>query len=333
MEEVNKIALDVKNKNFKPIYFLMGDEPYYIDKLCDFIPSKVLEEHEEAFNKVIFYGKDSKLEQIVNQAKQFPMGADYQVVVVKEAQHLSRVIDNLSDYAENPQLTTVLIIAYKNKKLDKRKALYKALKKTAVILETKKMYDNQVPNWIRTNAQKKGFQCSPIASHLLGEYLGTDLSKIDKELEKLALVLDKGAEITPEIIEKHIGISKDYNVFELKKALAERNIEKILRIVQYFYQNPKEHPYVVTIGILHTFFSQLMQFHSLSDHSTKNVASSLGINPYFVNEYITASHHYPLKKVSAILKTLREMDLKGKGVGSYQMSNEDLLKELIYKIL
>jgi DNA polymerase-3 subunit delta len=333
MEEVNKIALDVKNKNFKPIYFLMGDEPYYIDKLCDFIPSKVLEEHEEAFNKVIFYGKDSKLEQIVNQAKQFPMGADYQVVVVKEAQHLSRVIDNLSDYAENPQLTTVLIIAYKNKKLDKRKALYKALKKTAVILETKKMYDNQVPNWIRTNAQKKGFQCSPIASHLLGEYLGTDLSKIDKELEKLALVLDKGAEITPEIIEKHIGISKDYNVFELKKALAERNIEKILRIVQYFYQNPKEHSYVVTIGILHTFFSQLMQFHSLSDHSTKNVASSLGINPYFVNEYITASHHYPLKKVSAILKTLREMDLKGKGVGSYQMSNEDLLKELIYKIL
>lgn len=333
MEEVNKIALDVKNKNFKPIYFLMGDEPYYIDKLCDFIPGKVLEEHEEAFNKVIFYGKDSKLEQIVNQAKQYPMGADYQVVVVKEAQHLSRVIDNLSDYAENPQLTTVLIIAYKNKKLDKRKALYKALKKTAVVLETKKMYDNQVPNWIRTNAQKKGFQCSPIASHLLGEYLGTDLSKIDKELEKLALVLNKGAEITPEIIEKHIGISKDYNVFELKKALAERNIEKILRIVQYFYQNPKEHPYVVTIGILHTFFSQLMQFHSLSDHSTKNVASSLGINPYFVNEYITASHHYPLKKVSAILKTLREMDLKGKGVGSYQMSNEDLLKELIYKIL
>ncbi len=333
MEEVNKIALDIKNKNLKPIYFLMGDEPYYIDKLCDFIPNSVLQEHEQAFNKVVFYGKDSKLDQIVNQAKQFPMGADYQVVMVKEAQHLSREIDQLSSYAEQPQPSTILVIAYKNKKLDKRKALYKSLVKSSVILDTKKLYDNQVPNWIRTNAQKKGFMCSPIASHLLAEYLGTDLSKIDKELEKLSLVLEKGSEITPEVIEKNIGISKDYNVFELKKSLAERNIEKIFRIVQYFYQNPKEHPFVVTIGILHTFFSQLMQYHSLSDHSPKNVASSLGINPFFVSEFTTAAHHYPIKEVSKILKALREMDLKGKGVGSYQMSNEDLLKELIYKIL
>lgn len=311
----------------------MGDESYYIDKLCDFIPNQVLEEHEQAFNKIVFYGKDSKLDQIVNQAKQYPMGADYQVVMVKEAQHLSREIENLSSYAEQPQNSTILVIAYKNKKIDKRKALYKALKKTAVILETKKLYDNQVPNWIRSNAQKKGFQCAPIASHLLGEYLGTDLSKIDKELEKLRLVLDKGAEITPEVIEKNIGISKDYNVFELKKALGERNIEKVLKIVQYFYQNPKEHPYVVTIGILHTFFSQLMLFHSLSDHSTRNVTTSLGINPYFVNEFTTAAHNYPIKEVSRILKVLREMDLKGKGVGSYQLDNENLLKELVYKIV
>ena len=333
MEEVNKIAIDIKNKSYHPIYFLMGEEPYYIDKLCDFIPNQILEEHEQAFNKVVFYGKDSKLEQIINQAKQYPMGAEHQVVMVKEAQHLSREIEKLSSYLEHPQSSTILIFAYKNKKLDKRKALYKTIKKKGVILETKRLYDNQVPNWIRTTAQKKGFLCAPMASHLLAEYLGTDLAKIDKEFEKLSLVLDKGAEITPDIIEKNIGISKDYNVFELKKALAERSIERILKIIQYFYQNPKEHPFVVTTGILHTFFSQLMHYHSLSDHSPTNVASKLGINPYFVSEYQTAAHHYPIKKVSSILSELRTLDLKGKGVGSHQMSHEDLLKELIYKIV
>ncbi len=333
MEEVKKIALDIKKGTIHPIYLLMGEEPYYIDKLSDFIPSQVLEEHEMAFNKVVLYGKECKMLDVVNQAKQFPMGADRQVVLVKEAQHLSRDFDDLTSYAQNPQPSTVLILCYKYKKVDKRKAAYKALKKTACILETKKLYDNQIPNWIRTTIQNKGFHCAPIAAHLLAEYLGSDLSKISKEIEKLSLVVDKGTEITPELIEKHIGISKDFNNFELKKALGERNIEKALKIVQYFYHNPKENPFVVTLAVLHNFFSQLMQYHTLSDHKPKSVASQLGISPYFVEEFAVAAKNYPLKKVSQVLSVLRDLDVKGKGVDSGRMTHADLLKELIYKII
>lgn len=333
MEEVKKIALDIKKGDVKPIYLLMGEEAFYIDKLSDYIPSQVLAEHEMAFNKVVLYGKDCKMVDVINQSKQYPMGSDRQVVVVKEAQHLTRDFEEITAYANHPQPTTVLILCYKYKKVDKRKASYKALQKTACILETKKLYENQIPNWIRTSVQNRGYHCAPIAAHLLAEYLGSDLSKIDKEIEKLTLVIEKGAEITPDLIEKHIGISKDFNNFELKKALGERNIQKTLNIIQYFYQNPKENPFVVTLGVLHNFFSQLMQYHTLSDHKPSHVASQLGISPYFVEEYTVAARNYPLKKVSQILATLRELDVKGKGVESGNMSHADLLKEMVYKII
>lgn len=334
MEEVKQIVNNIRNGNISPIYFLMGDEPYYIDKIAEFIGDNLLTEEEKSFNQMVLYGKEVSLEQVLANAKRYPMMSERQVVIVKEAQHLSRNIEELSTYAANPQTSTVLVFCYKYKKLDKRKKLHKTLLANgSVIFDSKKLYENQVSDWIRLTLKQKGYAISHKASVLLVEYLGTDLSRINNELEKLQLVLPKNTEINPELIEKHIGISKDYNNFELKKAVGERNFVKATRIINYFAQNPKDNPFVVTVSLLHNFFTQLLQYHGLSDHSPKNVASALRINPYFVGEYQIASRNYPMKRVSSIISYLREMDLKGKGVGAYNISQADLLKELLVKII
>ena len=334
MEEVKQIVNNIRNGNISPIYFLMGDEPYYIDKIAQFIGDNLLTEEEKSFNQMVLYGKEVSLEQVLANAKRYPMMSERQVVIVKEAQHLSRNIEELSTYAANPQTSTVLVFCYKYKKLDKRKKLHKTLLANgSVIFDSKKLYENQVSDWIRLTLKQKGYAISHKASVLLVEYLGTDLSRINNELEKLQLVLPKNTEINPELIEKHIGISKDYNNFELKKAVGERNFVKATRIINYFAQNPKDNPFVVTVSLLHNFFTQLLQYHGLSDHSPKNVASALRINPYFVGEYQIASRNYPMKRVSSIISYLREMDLKGKGVGAYNISQADLLKELLVKII
>ncbi len=329
MEEAKRIVTAIKSGEIKPIYFLMGEEPYYIDKISDFISKSILTEEEKGFNQMVVYGKDTSVDEVVSHAKRFPMMADYQVVIVKEAQHLSRTIEQLVAYAENPQATTVLVVCYKYKKLDKRKKLYKTVSKSGVLFESKKLYENQVADWIRRVLSGKGYGISPKSSAMLVEYLGTDLSKIDNEFQKLFLSIEKGHEITPELIEKYIGISKDYNNFELKKAIAERNMSKISRIIHYFSQNPKDNPFVLTVALLHTFFSQLLQFHGLRDQSSKSVAQSLGINPYFVGEFQIAAKNYPMKRVSHIISGLRNLDLKGKGLGAQNISQEDLLKELL----
>ena len=329
MEAVKQIVSAIKARDIKPIYFLMGDEPYYIDKIADFISNNVLTEEERGFNQMTVYGKDTSLDEVVSHAKRFPMMAEYQLVIVKEAQHLSRTIEQLAKYVENPQPTTVLVICYKYKKLDKRKKLHKLVSKAGVLFESKKLYENQASDWIRRVLSGKGYGISPKSSAMLVEYLGTELSKIDNELQKLYLSIEKGQEITPELIEKHIGISKDYNNFELKKAIAEHNISKASKIAHYFSQNPKDNPFVVTVTLLHTFFSQLLQYHGLKDHSPKSVAQNLGINPYFAGEYQTAAKNYPMKRVSHIISGLRTLDLKGKGLGAQNISQDDLLKELL----
>lgn len=312
----------------------MGDEPYYIDKIAQFISDNLLTEEEKGFNQMVLYGKEVSLEQVLANAKRYPMMSERQVVIVKEAQHLSRNIEELSSYAANPQTSTVLVFCYKYKKLDKRKKLHKTLLANgSVIFDSKKLYENQVSDWIRLTLKQKGYAISHKASILLVEYLGTDLSRINNELEKLQLVLPKNTEINPDLIEKHIGISKDYNNFELKKAIGEKNVVKATMIINYFAQNPKDNPFVVTVSLLHNFFTQLLQYHGLSDHSPKNVASALRINPYFVGEFQVASRNYPMKRVSSIITYLREMDLKGKGVGAYNISQADLLKELLVKII
>ncbi len=333
MDEVKQIVTDIRNGKISPVYFLFGEEPYYIDKISEYIEKSILTEEERGFNQMVLYGKEVTVEDIVGNAKRYPMMADRQVIIVKEAQHLSRTIDNLSLYVDNPQPSTVLVLCYKYSKLDKRKKLYKSVQKGGVLFESKKLYENQVADWIRKVLQGKGYQIAPKAAILLVEFLGTDLSRIDKELEKLQLVVPKEKEITPSDIEEHIGISKDFNNFELKKAIGERNVVKATQIILYFAQNSKDNPFVLTISLLHSFFSQLLQYHGLSDHSPKNVASALRINPYFVNEFHTAAKNYPMKKVSHIISQLREMDLKGKGVGANNMSDSDLLKELLVKII
>ncbi|MFL1011586.1 DNA polymerase III subunit delta [Flavisericum labens] len=333
MDEVKQLVADVKKGNLKPIYFLMGEEPYYIDRISDFIEDTVLSEEERGFNQVILYGRDVAIDDIVSHAKRYPMMAEHQVVIVKEAQDLSRTIEKLAKYAENPQPTTVLVVNYKYKKIDKRKALYKTLKKTGVVYESKKLYENQVADWIRRVLSPKKYDISPKAAQMLVEFLGTDLSKINNELKKLQIILPKGTQITPEHIEKNIGISKDYNNFELRKAIGERNATKAFKIVKYFGENPKDNPMVVTVSLLFNFFSQLLHFHGLNDKSPRSVASALKINPYFVNEYINAARNYPMRKVSTVVSTLREFDVKGKGVGANAVPQGDLLKELLVRIL
>jgi DNA polymerase-3 subunit delta len=333
LDEVKQLALSIKNGDIKPIYFLMGEEPYYIDKISDYIEETVLDEAEKGFNQMVIYGRDVSVDDIVSNAKRYPMMAERQVVIVKEAQDLSRTIEKLAIYAANPQPTTVLVINYKYKKIDKRKALYKAIQKSGVVFEGKKLYENQVADWIRRTLSGANYNISPKAAQMLVEFLGTDLSKIANELNKLKIVLPEGTQITPEHIEENIGISKDFNNFELRKAIGDRNVVKAQQIAKYFAENPKDNPMVVTIALLFNFFSQLLHLHGMKDKSPRNVASALRINPYFVNEYLSAARNYPMKKVSTIISLLRECDVKGKGVGVNAIPQGDLLKELLVKIL
>ncbi|UGU16358.1 DNA polymerase III subunit delta [Sinomicrobium kalidii] len=333
MDEVKRIVADIQKGDIKPVYVLMGEEPYYIDRIAEFIEDNVLSEEEKGFNQVVLYGKDVAVGDIVESAKRYPMMAERQVVIVKEAQELSRTIENLAPYAENPQPTTVLVLCYKYKSLDKRKKLYKAVKKSGVLFQSKKLYENQVGDWIRRVLAGRKYAISPKAALMLVEFLGTDLGKINNELEKLQLILPEGTEITPSHIEENIGISKDYNNFELRKAIGEKDVVKATRIIHYFGQNPKDNPLVVTVALLFNFFSQLLQYHGLNDHSPRSVAGALRINPYFVKEYEAAARNYPMKKVSRAVAVLREMDVKGKGVGASNIPQADLLKELLVRIM
>ena len=328
-----QIIKNLEQGNVQPVYFLSGEEPYFIDQITNYIENNILEESEKGFNQIILYGRDVTIDDIVSNAKRYPMMAESQVVIVKEAQDLARSIDKLSSYIENPQPTTVLVLCYKYKKLDKRKALYKTLKKHSVFYEGKKLYENQVSSWIQSTLSAKEYTIHPKAAQMLVEFLGTDLGKINNELEKLQLILPTGSSITPEAIEENIGISKDYNNFELRKAVGLRDVVKAHRIANYFEQNPKDNPLVLTIGTLFGFFSQIMQYHGLPLKDKSTVAKTLRINPYFVDEYATAARNYPMKKVSKVIAMLREADMKSKGVDASSFATSDILKEVLVGIM
>ena len=332
MNTINQLITDIKESKISPIYFLMGEEAYYIDIISDYIESHVLAEEEKGFNQMVLYGKDVSIQNIVSNAKRYPMMAERQVIIVKEAQNLIKTIEQLVDYAKNPQPTTVLVFNYKYKTLDKRKALYKTLSKSAVVFESKKIYEDKIPSWIQNFLRAKQLTITPKASLMLTEFLGNDLSKIANELTKLELVVGTHKEVTPEIIEENIGISKDFNNFELQKALGHLDHKKAYQIVNYFAQNSKQHPFVLTISILYMYFSKLMKLHTVRDKNPGTVARALGVNPYFVNEYITASRNFLMKRISGVLETLRIYDTKSKGVGA-NLSPRDLYNELIYNIL
>ena len=332
MNTTNQLISDIKRGEISPIYFLMGEETYYIYVISDYIESYVLEEEEKGFNQMVLYGKDVSVQDIVSNAKRYPMMAERQVIIVKEAQNLSKTIEQLVDYAKNPQPTTVLVFNYKYKTLDKRKSLYKALSKTAVVFESKKIYEDKIPNWIQSFLKSKQISITPKAALMLTEFLGTDLSKIANELNKLEIVVGAKKEITPELIEENIGISKDFNNFELQKALGNLDHKKAYQIVYYFAQNPKQHPFVLTISILYMYFSKLMTLHTVRDRNPSTIAKALGVNPYFVNDYIAVSRNFPMKRISGVLETLRTYDTKSKGVGA-NLSPKDLYNELVYNIL
>lgn len=333
MNRIKQIVEDINSKNTKPIYFLMGEEAYYIDLISDYIANNILSEEEKGFNQMVLYGRDVTIEDIVANARRFPMMSDKQVIIVKEAQDLSRTIENLVAYAENPQPSTVLVICYKYKTIDKRKRLSKIIANTGCLFESSKLYENQVSEWISANLRDKGYLIEPKAVQMLVEFLGTDLSKIDNELEKLTVILEKGATITPMLIEDNIGISKDFNNFELRKAIGEKQFVKANQIANYFSQNPKSNPLVMTISLLNSFFTQLLMYHGLKDKGKINVSKTLKINPFFVNEYQSAARNYPMRKVAQVIAGLRDADLKSKGVGANNLPHGDILKELLFKIM
>ena len=332
MDEVLKIVNDIKAGKIKPIYFLMGEEAYYIDRLSDYIEKNVLTEEEKGFNQTVLYGRDVNVEDIVSAAKRYPMMAERQVIIVKEAQDLAKTIDKFESYASDPMPTTVLVLCYKYKTLDKRKKITKLFEKTGLVFEGKKLYENQVGQWITRVLQAKKYSIEPKASAMLVEFLGTSLEKINNELEKLQIILPVGSTISANDIEENIGFSKDYNIFELRKAIGEKNQLKSYKIAQYFSENPKDHPLVMTTGMLFSFFVQLLQYHGLKNKNPNNVAAILKVNPFFLKDYDVALRNYPMKKVSKIVTLLREIDVKSKGVGANALPQHELLKEMLVGI-
>ncbi len=333
MNEFQQIMADLKNRRFKPIYFLQGEESYYIDEITNYIADNVLTEEEKGFNQTIFYGKDVDASTVVMAARRYPMMAQHQVIIVKEAQSLDK-IEDLQHYAAAPLSSTILVVNYKYKTLDKRKKLANILKKSNCIFEFKRLYDNQVSVWITSYLKGKGLSIDMKASVLLADALGTDLSKIVKELDKLQVALgDNVKQITADHIEKNIGLSKDYNAFELQKALISKDILKANKIIKVFAMNPKEHPIQAVITILFNYFSKLMVYYYLQDKGKANVAKTLGINPYFVQDYVTGARSYSARKVVSVISILRDYDMKSKGFGNVSADSGDLLKEMLFKIM
>jgi len=327
------ILKDLKNKAYKPIYFLMGDEPYYIDLITGYIAEHVLDESEKTFNQVVIYGKDTTVPDIIDTARRYPMMASCQVVIVKEAQTLDN-IDDLYYYAEAPLHSTILVINYKYKFLDKRKKLSKIISEKGVLFESKRLYDDKIPGWITNYLDNKNITIELKASFLLTEFLGSDLGKISNELDKLIITLpEKSRNITADHIERNIGISKDYNNFELNKALVQKNVLKANRIINYFDKNQKNNPITFTISSLYYLFSKVLLYHSIKDKSRNNVASVLRIKPFFVPDYELAARHFTQTELAGIIALLREYDLKSKGFGNVSVPPGGLLKELVYKIL
>ncbi len=328
-----QIIGDLKNKVYKPVYFLWGDEPYYIDLVSSFIAGNVLSEAEQSFNQTTLYGKDSEAAQVSDLARRFPMMASHQVVVLKEAQDM-KSFGELIHYVEKPQPSTLLVISYKYKKPDKRQKIFKVLEKKAVWFESKKMYDNQVPGWIAAYASKQKYNMEPKAAALLAEFLGSDLSKIVNEVEKLTVAIGKqGETITPALVEKHIGFSKDFNQFELQDALGKRDVLKAMRIINYFAENDKKYPFPLTIISLYYFFSKLLLFHYTKDKSKQNLAATLKVNPFFVKDYEAAAKRYSAAKLVEIISLLRVYDMRSKGYEGNTTPSRELTRELIFKIL
>lgn len=321
-----------KKRDFRSIYFFMGEEAYYIDKLSDYLMENVVSDENKAFDQTVVYGKDVDIDTVINLAKRYPMMSDKQLVVVKEAQQL-KSLNRLTFYLQKPLSSTILVFCYKYGTLDKRKSVYNAINKAGIVFDSKKVYDNQVAGKVIEIAKEKGLSIDMKSANIIADFLGSDLSKISNEIDKLQIALPEGAVVTPTDIERNIGISKDYNNFELVDALAVKNIEKVNRIVDYFRQDKNGNPLVVTLSVIFNFFANLLIYSTLKDKSKMNVASVLKINPFFVTLYQKAAVNYDTQKIIRIISYIRETDAGSKGVGDLIMGENELLKLLVFKIL
>ncbi|MDL2290181.1 DNA polymerase III subunit delta [Paludibacteraceae bacterium OttesenSCG-928-F17] len=323
---------ELRNKRFSPVYFLMGEEPYYIDIISDYIQHNVLDETVAGFDQMVLYGKDTNMTAIIDAAKRYPMMAPYQVIIVKEAQ-LIKDWDSIVYYLQNPSATTILVFCYKYGTPDKRKKWLTELNQKAIVFESAKIRDYEINGWIADYARKKKLNIDPKGIAMIAEFLGTDLSKIANELDKLVILNAGNDKITPELIEKNIGISKDYNIFELQSALINKDVLKSNRIIRYFAENKKANPMVMVLSQLFSFFSNLMLYHYLPDKSQGAVASELRINPYFVKDYQKAAQTFGAWKTMNIISDIRNTDARYKGIDNVSADEGDLMKELVFKIL
>ncbi len=332
-EEIRK---EIKAGRYKPVYFFCGEEPFFIDRLTALLENGVLTEEEKAFNLTVIYGNDTTMSTVADTARRFPMMAERQVVIVREAQNI-KDFDNLLPYLDHIQPSTILVLAYKNKKPDKRKGVFRKLGNSGdcVYFESAKLYDNKVPEWIIGYCKEKSYGITTKAAGMLAESLGTDLNRVANEIDKLGLLLPKGGEITETLVEEHTGISKDFNSFELLNAIVYRDFLKANRIVNYFEANPKNNPIVLTITALFRYFLNLLTYH-YQKKSTPNVqemAKLLGVHPFFMKDYTDGARVYTAMKCAQVISLLREYDLKSKGVGNAGSSDGELLKELVFKIM
>lgn len=336
MKELDSILKSIKNKAFLPVYFLHGEEPYYIDVAVKSFENDVLEEDEKAFGQTVVYGKDTNIPEIISLAQQFPMFGNYNLIIVKEAQDLKFGEDEckiLESYIENPVPTTILVFAHKHKKVDSRKKFAKTLQKNGQLFLSEPVKDWNLAKWIADECTALDIKTAPNISHLLAEYLGNDLSRIANELSKLKMILKDGEMLDEKLVEMHIGISKDFNNFELRKAFAERNREKTMKIAFYMGKNDKVNPFPAAVSMLYNFFSNLVMAQATSTKDTRTIQSSLGMNYYEAQDVVVAMRNYSLKNSTRIISILREMDLKSKGLGAGKMDTAELYRELIYKII
>lgn len=328
------ILKGLRERQYRPIYYLMGDEPYYIDLISDFIATHVLTDTEKEFNQTILYGADVDIATVVNTAKRYPMMSKYQVVIVKEAQAI-RNIEELSYYLQKPLESTILVICHKHGTLDRRKKLAAEVERNGILFEAKKMKEAQLPLFVASFMKQKRIDVEPKAAAMLAEFIGNDLSRLTGELEKLVITLPANQKrITPDQVEKNIGISKDYNNFELRSALVEKDVLKANRIIKYFEENPKTNPIQMTLSLLFGFFSNLMLAYYVPEKSEQGIAAMLGLKtPWQAREYMSAMRRYNGVKTMQIIGDIRYADAKSKGVNNPSMTDGDILRELIFKVL
>ncbi len=329
---VDKIITDWKKKNFKPVYWLEGEEEYFIDKAVDYAEHAILTESESSFNLSIFYGKDANWADIVNACRRYPMFAERQVVVLKEAQQM-RDVEKLESYIENPLDSTIFVVSYKDKKLDARKKFTKLVKEKGVLLTTKKIYDSQLPEWTQELLRIKGLTITQKGLALLVDHIGNDLTRIENEIDKMAVYLGNRTGITEDDIEQYIGVSKEFNVFELQSALAAKDLARSIRIIQYFEANPKAGPIQLILPSLYGFFSKVFMVFGANTSDEKTIATHIGVNPYFLKDYMQAARLYTYPGVERVLLLLHQYNLKSIGVGSIGTEDGSLMKEMVVKMM